>query len=462
MRSLHATKHGANPLLHLSLVCPTRYDPEFYALWNTIKMFRKHCNPDIAFPLLTAIVNSGLRQYYQGPWGALLNCLTSVAWTWEDNHTIVDHEGLCIHILHTPIQIIKTRLIWAWQLAVGSKLCTRDEFNGIQYVDRELTMHKHSKFPPDSQGLLRVVFNGTFYTRDKLYHNGYHPTRNCPYWGLLDGVYHRHWECDKFVDLCTTIPMKVRSFLDGMPDSMVLHGWCPRPSGARRFSQLLDTLPDLTGQFVAGKSEMEILHLFTDGTCEEPQLPTVRLAAWGVAIADMSTGGFLPISQGPVWGQHQTILRAEITGAISAFRYGLFSGRRFMVWTDNKQVFEGIHRFSGGDGPPDLMSTDHDLWEILHGLVYKAVGTKIFDGVVKVRSHQDSSAYPFVEQWAIEGNDFADSLAQTAIRGLPAELLQVWEQMRFSRQQIAEARDWVHKLFVDVGHRAIRLGQSFE
>ena len=258
MRSLHATKHGANPLLHLLLVCPTRYDPEFFAMWNTIKMFRKHCNPDIAFPLLTAIVNSGLRQYYQGPCGALLNCLTSVAWTWEDNHTIIDHEGLCIHILHTPIQTIKTRLIWAWQLAVGSKLCTRDEFNGIQYVDRELTMHRISKFPSDSQGLLRVVFNGTFYTRDKLYHNGHHPTRNCPFCGLRDGVYHRHWECEKFVDLCKPIPGKVRSFLEGMPGCMVLHGWSPRPSGSRLFSQLLNTLPDLTGHFVADKSEMEI------------------------------------------------------------------------------------------------------------------------------------------------------------------------------------------------------------
>ena len=462
MRSLHATKHGANPLLHLSLVCHTRYDPEFFAIWNTVKMFRKHCNPDIAFPLLTALVNSGFRQYYQGPCGALLNCLTSVAWTWEDNHTITDHEGLCLHILHTPIQTIKMRLIWAWQLAVGSQLCTRDEFKGIQYVDRELTMHKISNLPADSQGLLRVVFNGTFYTRDKLYHNGHHPTRNCPFCGLRDGVYHRHWECEKFKDLSKPIPTKVRSFLDGMPDCMVLHGWCPRPSGSRLFSKLLDTLPDLTGHFVVDKSEMDILHLFTDGTCEEPQLPTIRLAAWGVVLADMETGGFTPISQGPVWGQHQTILRAEITGAISAFRFGLFSGRRFMVWTDNKQVFEGIRRFEGGDGPPDNMETDHDLWESLQILVFRAVRAKFFEGVVKVRSHQDASCYPYVEQWAIEGNDQADALAQTAIRGLPVELLQVWGQMRFSRQQIAEARDWVHNLFTQVGHRAISLEHSFE
>lgn len=185
MRSLNAyTSMVSTPCLHLSLVCPTRYDPELYAL----KMFRTRCNPDVAFSWLTAIVNCGQRMLFQGPCGALLSCFSTVAWTWEENHTILDHEGLQLHLLHTPIQVLKTRLMWAWQLAVGSKLCTRDEFMGMQYVDRELTMQKIESHSAENQGLLRILFNGAFFTRDKLHHNGYHQNKDCPFCGCTDGV----------------------------------------------------------------------------------------------------------------------------------------------------------------------------------------------------------------------------------------------------------------------------------
>ena len=462
VRSMHAYKHGVNPMLHLSLVCPTKYDPEFFALWATLKMFRKHCNPDVAFPLLTAIVNCGQRQFLQGPCGALLSCFATVAWTWEENHTILDHEGLQLHLLHTPIQVLKTRLMWAWQLAVGSKLCTRDEFMGMQYVDRELTMQKIDKHSSEDQGLLRIVFNGTFFTRDKLHHNGYHPNKDCPFCGGCDGVYHRHWECPHFRDLHPTITPKMQSFLDSLPDCLIFHGWCPRPFGATTFSKLLDELPDLTGHFATSPGTAPVLHLFTDGTCEEPQSPTIRLAAWGVAVADMDTGSFSPVSQGPVCGQHQTILRAEILGAISAFRYAIFYNRNFMVWTDNQRVFEAIQQFSRGGAVPDLMSTDHDLWGRLHFQVTLAVSRGLFDGIVKVRSHEDPDVYPLVERWAIEGNDFADSLAQTALRSLPGPLIDTWQRMKESRLEISRARDILHKLFIDVGQRALRSEQFLE
>lgn len=456
VRSLNAYKHGVNPMLHLSLVCPTRYDPEFYALWATLRMFRRHCNPDVAFPLLTAIVNCGQRMLFQGPCGALLSCFAAVAWTWEENHTILDHEGLQLHLLHTPIQVLKTRLMWAWQLAVGSKLCTRDEFTGMQYVDRELTMQTIESHSAENQGLLRILFNGTFFTRDKLHHNGYHPTKDCPFCGCTDGVYHRHWECIHFQDLSQQISSHTREFLEQMPDCMVLHGWCPRPYGALLFSQLLEDLLDLTGHFATTPDATWTLHLFTDGTCEEPQFPTLRLAAWGVAVADMNTGGFLPVSQGPVWGQHQTILRAEILGAISAFRYALFHEQNFMVWTDNKRVFDAIQQFAKGGAAPDLMATDHDLWGRLHALVKLAISKNIFEGAVKVRSHEDPDHYSLVERWAIEGNDFADALAQTALKNQPSQLLETWHRMKLSRHAIAKARDEVHRLFIDVGQRALK------
>ena len=462
MRSLHASKHGANPMLHLSLVCPTKFDPEFFAIWNTLRMFRKHCNPDTAFPLLTAIANCGFRQLYQGPCGALLSCFAAVAWTWESNHTILDHEGLQLHLIHTPIQVLKTRLMWAWQLAVASKLCTRDEFMGIQYVDRELTMQKLDRFSPENQGLLRIVFNGTFFTRDKLHHNGYHPNKDCPFCGSTDGVYHRHWECPHFLDLHSQIPSQTRQFLDKMPDCMVLHGWCPRPVGAVQFSRLLDELPDLTGSFVNIPADSTTLHLFTDGTCDEPHLPTVRLAAWGVVLADMGSGDFMPVAQGPVWGQHQTVLRAEILGAVSAIRFGLLHKQDFMIWTDNQRVYEALQQFSQGGAAPDLMTPDHDLWGRLHSLVRRACTLGFFQGTIKIRSHEDASCYPLIEQWAIDGNHSADALAMTAIRNFPKQLLETWNNMRHSRQLIAQARDTLHQHFVATGQRALRTEQQIE
>ena len=167
----------------------------------------------------------------------------------------------------------------------------------------------------------------------------------------------------------------------------------------------------------------------------------------------MGTGDFIPVSQGPVWGQHQTILRAEILGVISAFRFGLLHHQHFMVWTDNQQVFDTIQLFSRGGAAPDLMAPDHDLWKRLHTVVTTSCSLQLFEGIVKIRSHEDESAYPLVERWAIRGNDYADGLARTAIRTFPARLLDVWQRMKTSRQQIAVARDELHQLFVKVGQR---------
>lgn len=94
--------------------------------------------------------------------------------------------------------------------------------------------------------------------------------------------------------------------------------------------------------------------------------------------------------------------------------------------------------------------------ERLHALVRLATSKNIFEGAVKVRSHEDPDHYPLVERWAIEGNDFADALAQTAPKNLPSQLLDTWQRMKLSRQAIAQARDDVHWLFIDVGHRSLK------
>ncbi len=55
MAALGFDKVGANPLVQLSLVCSPSIDPGFFALWSTLRTFRRLAESGLAFPLLNML-----------------------------------------------------------------------------------------------------------------------------------------------------------------------------------------------------------------------------------------------------------------------------------------------------------------------------------------------------------------------------------------------------------------------
>ena len=84
---------------------------------------------------------------------------------------------------------------------------------------------------------------------------------------------------------------------------------------------------------------------------------------------------------------YHSTLRGDFTGAIAASKHGLYTGKKFILWTDNALVFDRIRAFVAPNAPcPKRSQNDHDMWSQLHRLVRTATGKELFQTVAKVTS----------------------------------------------------------------------------
>lgn len=350
MQSLGFDKKGANPLIQMSLITKVRHDPGFHILVTTFRAFRKFCIPDLAFPILDALSQGTVSLRSPGPCHVFLSRLHSVAWTWLGNGIVSDHEGFQHHILHDAIQILVSRLQDAWFARIGAIVSTRAGFHGMECVNPNLTCHQLSKLNPEDEGLMRVVLNGTFFTRDKVHATGRVFSKQCPFCEEEDSLIHRHFSCPHFQSLRNNIPQEVFHMLGDMPDCTLQHGWICSPPELVLFRQAMMELPDLTNDFSCGSppTPSGVIHLFVDGSCLCPNNPRCRVASWGVPVANLSEDTFEQVARGPVVGLHQTSTRAELTACLTGYRFGLTHKRNFWLWTDNQVAYAFIRQCVDG------------------------------------------------------------------------------------------------------------------
>ena len=224
------------------------------------------------------------------------------------------------------------------------------------------------------------------------------------------------------------------------------------------------TIPDTTSCFETLSFDAEVYHLFTDGSCLKPETPRLRLATWAVVVANLATQQFEPVSSGGVPGLLQSIVRAEYLAALAALRFLLASGRGGFLWIDNLQVQQTVREFLQGGAMPEAMEADHDLKQKVYEICSRIRTLQIPVKAVKVRSHEDESAYTdAVEKWAIQGNDSADRQASEARRSLPPAVLQIWPGLVKQHERQLQIRHDLRRLFLKVGKRALEtLGERTE
>ena len=455
MNAMRWNKKGASPVLQCMLL-PPRCDPGYHVLLDTFLMFRNNCVPEIVFPMLTGLVLNPPKHFDPGPAGVFLSRLHQINWRWDHNGYILDHEDIRWSLLESPIQLLKMRLQHAWAAMMGASMSTRKEFEGLSRVDLPASQSTATNFPADGAGLLRTSMNGTFYTRNKQIHAGKVPSKDCPYCDQQDSVYHRIWECQGFSDLRAALPLEAKEFIQSMPPCSHLHGWIVESSVDRQFRHSLSTIPDRTGDFLLAPDGIETLHLFVDGSCTEPERPALRVATWGLCVANLPNQGFSPVGSGGVPGLYQTVLRGEITGAIAAFKFGLSRGAPFSIWTDNALVHKRIKEYATqGKAVLNGKRNDHDLWMTLQGLVCRACSRGLFQFVVKVTSHQEESQLDVVEEWAREGNECADRLAAMVQHQLPSQVRLLQGKLIYQHNRRHFACKHFHAMLVQFGLRCV-------
>ena len=340
-------------------------DPAFFALARTVKMFRKLVVPSLAFPILSYLADHAPLRYLQGPCGTLLRRLHDIGWRWDSDGFLIDHQELRLHIIHSPIQLLMSRLRHAWRSLVGAKLSQRAEFSGLDRVDAPFSLYGIDRLSPDLQGLARTAMNGTFFTRDKQRKAGAIPDNLCVWCKQPDSVHHRYWVCSHFSQSRSLIPPDTQLQLLQLPDCTLLHGWWLESPLVFSLYRELQNLPDTSGLFFPDLPIHSVQHLFSDGSCLRPHSPVLKLATWGVVVADLVEDRFPIVAHGVLPGLLQSSLRAEIFGAIAAFKYGLAVQIPFWLWCDNQQVVDFVDSALRNTAEVGVMQKDHDLWAAL-------------------------------------------------------------------------------------------------
>ena len=155
-------------------------------------------------------------------------------------------------------------------------------------------------------------------------------------------------------------------------------------------------------------------------------------------------------------GTYQTILRAEVTGTISAFRLALQPGKQFWIWTDNALVHKRVGLFALDSTPCNRnRQNDHDLWSTLFALVRQAKRRELFQGIIKVSSHQQMGFSDVIERWAFQGHESADHTAASARQMLPPMGFWAWTQFDHDLQIRQKACEELHSMLVQFGLRCV-------
>ncbi len=457
-RGLEFEHAGASPLAHLSLVEDAHADPQFVALLDTVFSFRTHNHADRAAFVLGEVARSTRQRPLPGPCSVLTVRLHQIAWAWVRETVFVDQRGLECDILMAPPQEIRARLKQGWEARVKAIVGRRQTMKGLELMSTNLTRSGQEKLMPDQLAILRASLNGTFFTTDKM---KYWKNQNlpddqkgkCKHCGESDSQLHRHWFCENFRKCRQHVTHDTIVALADMLPCISVHGWMPEPPALKEFQAALVTIPDTSQDFLWPSNLAQHNYLFTDGGCLSPTQREGRLAMWGVALGQIDNDSFTSLAGGLVPGWCQTALRGEIWAAISACKFGFYSGRTFELFIDNDEVFRKVQRFRRRRCKLHPNQKDVDLWTELAQWINST--QPLLTDVTKVVSHQDPTmAKTAGEEWMWRGNDAADSTATSVLQSYPA-VYQKWKQLQHEIATAAILRQAVHSTIVAVGIEAV-------
>ena len=452
MQAIHASRKGASPLIHLSLLEDPRTDPQYHALCATVCTIRQYLTEEAISFVCDAIQNEVRIRPKPGPCSVLIIRLHQLGWKWCKNATFSDHTNHEFDLLQIPIQELKTRLRQGWQDRVRAIVSARKTMKGMCSTSIDMTKIGWEKLTPNDQAI--ICLNGTFFTADRMHHcKGQENTSDCKYCGALDSPFHRHWECPVFDKCRAHLTESEVAIIKTMPPCVVNHGWMPEPPSLREYQTACQNIPDQTNDFLPVTVPDDTVHVFTDGGCLAPTSGPGKLAMWGVAVGSVEQQTIEPLSQGLVKGLLQTAVRAEITAVISACKFLEKCQKLFIIFIDNDLVFKRLRRMSWSQSAIPNSQKDSDLWKDMQncfaGIKHRCLA------IVKVVSHQDvHSLQSEAEIWAAKGNAAADSIASTAVQSQPA-LYKLWQKYHDEVRQISIFREAVHRVFLQVGRQAV-------
>ena len=310
LKGLGADGSGCNAWVQLGLVEHPLVDPGFWSIIHTIRCARDCGDPVQVQAAMVKLTQSPDAVPANSITSTLLSRLQMLAWHVMGNGLIHDQFGE-FSLFEACMSELVLRAQWAWQKVVAEQVAHRPGFRDLQFVDAADTRVFLKTLAVEDLELFHKCLNGTHITQDGKAYCQEGGSSQCPYCDCTGSRFHRFWVCERFQAEREGLPSDVLALIPSLPDVVTGYGWSLRPYTSLEWYSYLCNIcvPSVNPM----QDMYQEVHLFTDGSCLNPEVPICRLAAWAVVFADFE-GPFAGsvIESGPLPGMLQNSYRAEI------------------------------------------------------------------------------------------------------------------------------------------------------
>eukprot|EP00435_Cladocopium_sp_Y103_P068408 s83_g31.t1 len=409
MKGLGADGAGSSPFVHLGLVEQPATDPHFWTIAQTMRMVRDCGVEDVVVPALQELVDGSTRFASNGITATLLTRIQCLGW---HVHAGMLHDSFGqFALFHVCLDELHWRMEFAWLKVVAAQVAHRPGFSELARCDPHRTRQWVASLAPCDSAAMRKLLNGSHITQDGKHYCQEVETDQCEYCESVDSRFHRFWQCPAFASARGGVSADLWKALPQLPECMVSYGWALRPS---TFEEWFSALANVRVQPLPECPVFQgpCLHVFTDGSCSNPQYPDARFAGWAVVSADPYQ--LLPakiVDCGCLPGIRQTSIRAELFAVHRAVRLAVVHEVSVHVWCDCLAVVKRLQRLLHG-GQVRVNSPNADLWKLIYDDLQAATCPIL---VTKVAAHRSVAiAASPMEEWCFLHNHFSDRAAGRA------------------------------------------------
>lgn len=348
---------------------------------------------------------------------------------------------------------ITLRAQWAWQFVVSQQVSHRPGFLNLQFADAGDTRGFLKSLQLPDKELFHRCLNGSHITQDGKVYCQEEGSDLCPYCECSDSRFHRFWICPRFAHEREKLPADVISLIPELPDFLTCYGWSIRPHTMLAWYQALDAIQSPQPSPLVPCNDP--VHVFTDGTCLNPALPTCRLAAWAVTLAHVDPPMVNQvIDSGPLPGILQSSYRAEIFAVLRALLVLRMQHRPVSIWSDCSAVVKRMNRLLAG-AEPKPNSAHADLWCQMFECLKDFPSGHV--SITKVAAHRtQNSARTPLEEWSFAHNTFADQAAARAQLDRPAAFWALFDRHVNSTLACHHISRTVQQTLLDISKAVIR------
>ena len=380
-------------------------------------MFRRQCKTtQVLRDWWIAFISNTEGRATFGPFSKLAGLLQEFNLTLDRDFKLWFSQNGWIDVLECSDNFLERLLIWFARQHFAAKVSARAGFADLSGFDFDLSVSADGGYTSAETEQLMIVRDGSFITDHAKSHYDARISNLCQWCNQPADRNHKYAECSRYDEVRAKHNLLFQEW-DALPVSFREYGLVPANPWQTLLWEAFSALPDETTSFrmmPVGNT----WHIFTDGSCTSPGTPEEALASWAAVWA-----GHGSISSGVLCGPQQCILRAELTAAISALRWGCRFQGDLHLWIDNLTVVNHLRELISGAG--DVESYEHtDLWRQADALVRNSLATiHVHKAVGHDLSEWSEGA---LDDFSREWNTRADEQAKLANCSRPLFFDRIW------------------------------------